>query len=294
MIRVQTENFGMQTTLKCATKKGPWHVEKHIHQFWEIILVREGELTVEADDFRGVAKAGDIVLISPFRVHSYESQGYVDIWLSVFSDSFVSDFKDASILYYTSKTPIFTPNEKLLAYFKSRLVDTGEQFIYDNLPLFRRMKAALFAIYEQYTTNLPTVTSGKSGLASTPVLALMLYLSEHFTEDLTLDTVSKAIGYNPEYISHCLTDIEGINFRYILNSFRVDFAKKLLYSTDKTIPDIAVEAGFSCERSFHRVFSSMTGKTPAKYRKEWYYPHYITSDNVDFSLPGNVVDIGEN
>ena len=52
MIRVQTENFGMQTTLKCATKKGPWHVEKHIHQFWEIIFVREGELTVEEHRFK--------------------------------------------------------------------------------------------------------------------------------------------------------------------------------------------------------------------------------------------------
>lgn len=291
MIRVQTENFGLHSTIKCTTKKGPYHVERHIHQFWELVYIREGSLSIEVDNYKGVANAGDIVLISPFKTHSYSTPDYSNIWLAVFSDDFICDFTNDGDIYYVSETPIFKPTKQLLNYFMTKLVDTGEAFIYDNNPLFRRMKAAIYAIYEEYTRIVPITVANKNTAASSPMLAVMIYLSKHFKENLTLPIVAKNVGYNPEYISHCLQEIEGVNFRYLLNSFRVDYAKRLLYSTTKSIPDIATEVGFSCERSFHRVFNTMTGKTPSKYRKDWYYPHYITSDNVDFSLSEDIIDI---
>ena len=292
MIRVQTENYGNQSTIKCTTKKGPYHVERHIHQFWELVYVRDGSLSFTVDGYKGVANAGDIILVSPFRTHSYSTPDYSDIWLALFSDDFVCDFANDGNMYYVSETPIFKPSKQLLSYFKTKLVDTGEVFIYNNNPLFRRMKAAIYPIYEEYTRSVSVTLENKNAAATTPILAVMMYLSNHYKENVTLAVVSKNIGYNPEYISQCLQELEGVNFRYLLNSFRVDHAKVLLYSTSKSIPDIASEVGFSCERSFHRVFASMTGKTPSKYRKDWYYPKYITSENVDFSLPEKIVDIG--
>lgn len=292
MIRVQTENFGKQSTIKCATKKGPYSLGKHIHQFWEIIYVRDGEIRYNVDEQKGVAKAGDVIIVSPFRTHSYNAPVYCDIWLCLFTDDFISDFSLEGDFYYTCENPVFTPSKQVLSYFKTKLVDTGETFIYDNPPLFRRMKAAIFAIYEEYTAKTPTAISNKNAVASSPMLSVMVYLSNHFKENLTLSQVAKKVGYNPDYISQCLKDLEGVNFRYMLNSFRVEYAKKLLYSTDKSIPDVASEVGFTCERSFHRAFTTMTGKTPSKFRKQWYTPKYVTSDNVDFSLTDGIVDIG--
>ena len=49
MIRIHATNFGFETALRCSTKKGQYFVEPHLHQFPEIVLVREGALDVIID-----------------------------------------------------------------------------------------------------------------------------------------------------------------------------------------------------------------------------------------------------
>ncbi len=58
-------------------------------------------------------------------------------------------------------------------------------------------------------------------------------------------------------------------YRMIINRYRVGEAmKRLLEHPERSILDIAYEAGFSGKSSFHRSFIDMTGKTPSRYRKE--------------------------
>ena len=68
-----------------------------------------------------------------------------------------------------------------------------------------------------------------------------------------------------------------MNFRTLLNSFRVERSKELLRKTQDKIIDIALECGFSCERSFHRAFLSIMGTTPGEYRKNELVMDFVTS-----------------
>ena len=96
---------------------------------------------------------------------------------------------------------------------------------------------------------------------------ILIYMSEHFREDISQQTLGRALGYHPRYISNCFDAIPNLNFRGMLNSLRIEYAKHLLLSTDLSIADIAVDSGFSGERSFHRAFMSIVGITPGQYRR---------------------------
>ncbi len=89
--------------------------------------------------------------------------------------------------------------------------------------------------------------------------------------DLNLDDLTSKLGTNRTYVSRLINNKTQYNFRDYINSYRIRFVKEMLAS-DKgerlTLEKIAIEAGFSSESSFYRVFSKMEGTTPAKYRKK--------------------------
>lgn len=93
----------------------------------------------------------------------------------------------------------------------------------------------------------------------------MSYLEEHFTEKITLEQLSKAIGVNRVYASKMFSKyLNGITFTEVLSHIRLNRAIRLLRQT--TVTQAALESGFGSVRQFNRIFKKVTGKTPREYR----------------------------
>lgn len=103
---------------------------------------------------------------------------------------------------------------------------------------------------------------------------LTAYMQEkapHKEMGLKVDVLAARIGI-PEYrlrkaINHGL----GFrNFNVFLNSYRIQAAKESLEqgSTDQSILDISIDAGFKSLTSFNKAFKEFTGLTPSEYRKQ--------------------------
>ena len=93
----------------------------------------------------------------------------------------------------------------------------------------------------------------------------------YLKNDLTLKTVSEIIGINPNYISQAINRHYGFGFNDFINSYRVDLAKELIVSPQKsmfTIEAIAEEAGFKSKSTFNNAFKKKLGITPSEYRKK--------------------------
>ena len=92
------------------------------------------------------------------------------------------------------------------------------------------------------------------------------YISAHYTEPLSLTTLSSAVGVRNAHLSRLFSErVEG-GFQHYLQILRVEKAKALLTTSDRTISEIMFESGFSDQRTFNRVFKCLTGKTPREYR----------------------------
>ena len=87
-------------------------------------------------------------------------------------------------------------------------------------------------------------------------------------EALTLQFLSRKLGYSEYYISRKFREISGMQFREYLRCRRLAFALKEIRDTDRKILDIAMAYGFSSNEAFTRAFKETYGITPSAYRKK--------------------------
>ncbi len=183
-----------------------------------------------------------------------------------FSDNFVHDIISETDLYKKREKCVFQASKALRSYIDERLLDVEEEPLSLTNELIRFFKATLHSIFEEYLRQVPeTVEEYEYHNVTSKIIN---YMNEHYTENVTLKSVGKKLGYSPKYISDSIGKIEGLNFRYILNSFRIEKSTNLLRTTNLKVTDIAFECGFASERSFRRVFLKMVGQSPLKYRHE--------------------------
>ena len=276
MITVQGSNFGAKSAIKCSSKKGQYSLGEHLHQFSEIVFVKKGSIRITVDGKSEIARANDIAVIFPFQVHSFDTDDFCDIQLCLFSNDLLPEFILPDRIYSPGENAVFSPTYELLIYIKNKIPDTAEEIIYmndENLNVFRRVKAALFAIHEEYSTK---VSPAKLNSREKILPLTLTWMRNHFKENVTMADAAHDLGYAEGYISHSLECIKSMNFRGLLNSFRIEHARSLLRKTDAKIIDIALECGFTCERSFHRAFLSIVGMTPGEYRKRGANMMYVT------------------
>ena len=263
---IQLQNFGHNSSVKSMYYDGVYECVERIHQFPEIVCVMAGEIEITVDGKVETVKAGDIAVITPFRVHSFKTPEYCKIWIGVISSDFAEEFISAENAYSNGETAAFTPTKSLFDYLCEHLPPKYDipTVLDGDVVAYRKVKALVYAVFEEYVRKVP---QRKKNVKADALSAALLYMSNHFTEDISLMSVSEAVGYTPTYISHCISVIPGMNFRKLLNSLRVDRAKMYILKGNLKMIDVALECGFSGERSFNRAFLDITGMTPSQYRK---------------------------
>ena len=263
-MQVHHKNFGSKTSIRCGFINGLYNYPEHIHQFPEIVYVKDGSMQITVDDKTETMAKGDIAVIAPFRNHSFSTERHVNRWLCVFSNDFVANFLSEEEFFSVRENSVFHASDELIAYMEGHLLDSGELFFNLTEETIREFRAVIFAVYEEY---LRKVRCKKKRIQNKALTSILFYISEHYREELSLAAIGSALGYSPKYVSLCLSDIDELNLTDLVNSFRIDHAKNLLCNTENRMVDIALECGFSTERSFYRAFQKMTGITPGAYRK---------------------------
>ena len=93
------------------------------------------------------------------------------------------------------------------------------------------------------------------------------YIQRHFTEnDLSLGKVAGAIGVSPNHLSHLFSQKTGHTFVEYLTQLRLDFAKKLMKTTELTSAEIGMKVGYSDAHYFYYIFKKTLDMTPKEYR----------------------------
>lgn len=261
---LQNRNFGFELSMRSNHHEGKHDYAEHIHQFMEVLFVLKGSIEVDYNGLTQTAHEGDLAVIPPFQRHSYHTPEYCKIWVGVISSDWVADFFPLDSFPIT-KTAVFTPSPAVLAYVKENIpyphgILKATQISQE---MYRKTKALYYAILNEYFLK---TTLTESLLHTDALSSLYMYVYKHYKEPITLKETAAAIGYTPNYISHCLSVIPNTNFRTLVNSARLEHAKKLLSSTEMKIIDIALDSGFLSESVFYDVFVKHTGMTPRTYR----------------------------
>lgn len=98
---------------------------------------------------------------------------------------------------------------------------------------------------------------------------LIIYLSAHFQEDISLSQAAEMTQISISYFTKCFRDITGKSFYSYLRDLRIEHACKLLTQTNSTIAKIAELCGFSDQFYFSKLFKKITGIPPGAYRSNF-------------------------
>ena len=99
------------------------------------------------------------------------------------------------------------------------------------------------------------------------LLRAVQHMRTHLHHSLTRDDVARIAGVSPGHFSKLMTERVGRSFSQLLTQIRVDHAKELLRTTDKTLTDIALSCGFCDQSHMNKVFRMTGSLSPGKYRK---------------------------
>ncbi|MED4599972.1 AraC family transcriptional regulator [Paenibacillus validus] len=99
------------------------------------------------------------------------------------------------------------------------------------------------------------------------VRRILQYINQHFTENITLADLSKALHLNKYYICHSFKEVTGYTVNNYLMSKRIEEAKKLLLTTNEPVSAIAEKIGFNTSVHFSRSFKQYAGVSPQIFRK---------------------------
>lgn len=98
------------------------------------------------------------------------------------------------------------------------------------------------------------------------IYEIVHFLKRNFAVAPGAEQMAKRLGISYSYMCRILSDNLGTGYCSLLNSVRIENAKKLLLSTDKNITEIGFDCGFGDSSYFIKMFKKTVGVTPKQYR----------------------------
>jgi AraC-like DNA-binding protein/ligand-binding sensor protein len=152
-------------------------------------------------------------------------------------------------------------NEKELreSFFNTRVLSSREhESVVKLLSIFAEHLSMVSnrIILQEQNAEPPAITRAKQ------------YISEHQTEELSLDQVAKSVHTSKFYFCKMFRKATGINFTDYLSRVRTERAKNLLLNPNLRVSEIAYEVGFQSLTHFNRVFKRILGQSPTDYRSQ--------------------------
>jgi AraC-like DNA-binding protein len=244
----------------------------HYHEEIELLFVLTGTLICHVNDKSYTAVAGDIVFINSSVPHGTSTPCDDLIYgLLQFRDDRIRDKENAKILKYSIKyqglaeepVKIFRSPEMMEEYKRIYEEAKGQRQAYDTMIKGSVLKitAALYRLSILcHSDDFYDTAKGKK------MLPALSYINKNYNETITLEEVSKLLGFNESYFCRLFKLATGTTFTEYLNFVRICKAEKLLSEGGESILDIATAVGFSSVSYFNRIFKKYKSCSPGFYR----------------------------
>jgi AraC-like DNA-binding protein/ligand-binding sensor protein len=143
------------------------------------------------------------------------------------------------------------------AYFDSRVMSAREH----------ESVVKLLSIFAEHLSMVSNQILVRQENAEPPMISrAKQFIAGHFTEQLSLGQVAKAVNTSTFYFCKMFKKFTGLNFTEYLSRVRIENSRNLLLNPNLRISEIAYEAGFQSLTHFNRVFKRIVGQSPTGFR----------------------------
>ena len=262
MYLVDIENVNFEKNYFTAERHTDVSCPVHLHYAMEIVCATHGVVEMTVNGSKHAIHAGECILILPFDAHSFETPCASECFVLVFSPELTPDAY-ALLRDKTAREPICTPNAAVFAMC--------DEYLPVNTPPTDaiRIRAVLYPLLAEILSKCEFVPA-KRQYEGSVFLDAIRYISRNFrTKDVSLTATAAALGVHRVYLSRTFRESCGMQYTKYVNSVRASYAARLLREqAEKSISEIAYEAGFGSIRSFNREFKELYGVCPAEFLQQ--------------------------
>jgi AraC-like DNA-binding protein len=254
-------------------KSGNW--DYHLHDSYEIYFLLEGTINYFIGKTIYTLKPGDLIVINSNEIHTHSLQS--------------NDNYDRILIMFDPKVLrlLNSPDFNLLSCFENRnngernkltlrrtqveellnITNRMDTVNSDDFPGNKLLKLSYFiellvfinkAFLENSETSEDTVRNEK-------LLPVLNYIEDNIDVDLSLEAIEKKFFINRYYLSRIFKASVGISIHKYIILKRIVKAKTLL-AQGYDVTDTCYRCGFKDYSNFLKMFKSIVGVSPAKYR----------------------------
>lgn len=243
-----------------------WESVLHTHHFTELFFVvsGKGNFSIEGETF--CVQPDDVIIVNPNVSHiefgdkrnnlEYIVLGIENLKFSFQEKEHNPDYEIRN--FRESKAD-------LLFYLQQILKETHEKRENYSIICHDLLESFLLLLSRKIQTELSFEPSKR---ALQECRFVEQYLNEHFSEDITLQTLSDITFRNKYYLGHIFKEYKGMSPINYLIKLRIQEAMNLLENSNYSIAKICQAVGFSSQSYFTQVFKRETGISPNKYRQQ--------------------------
>ena len=244
------------------------HVQDPIYRpagfpVWQLFYGVSGSGEFVTDGWRGILRPGQAALLAPNEAHSYQSLGGNWILHYVGFEGKLCQKLMASL--GLGQSGLFSPArpELLLGHLK-----TLERFLLEDRSDSALLSSKeLYSLLLDFSQSLSRLPDSRYTEVTGMEKEMILYLEDHYREDISLDALAAHFHRTPEYLCGIFKAATGETISHCLRRIRIHRAKVLLMDLpDAGIREICDACGFHSVSYFGKVFREATGFTPQGYR----------------------------
>ena len=230
---------------------------RHTHRFASFSFVLAGGYIENYGRKAPARRASTIVFHPPGESHAVDFQDGTRILSVEINFEKLASIREQSIVFDASASH----RTATIAYLGQRLyhefqqIDEFSKLAIEGLILELLAEASRSKIGAREKTIPRWLTRAKD------------FLSENFTESLTVEELSKIADVHPVHLARVFREKFGCTVGDYLRRRRVEFAAEQISKTRTPLCEIAQAAGFADQSHLNKIFKNAFGLTPAEYRK---------------------------
>lgn len=249
-----------------------WHVVNdvclpHFHSSIEFVYVTDGELKVTLNGVPSFLKKGQMLIVSSYTVHFYETVTASEAIILIVPLDFIPTY-NKMLAQNDFIRNVYQDSSGKSSEILHCMRILSENSVNDKKLSANIIKGYIYVIIGILIENVG-LTHNKNDPNRSTAKDILIYLQDHYLSPVSLQLLAKNFGYSASRFSHIFNSCFGCTIAEYVNTLRCRHASGLLIDDSVPIINAAMGSGFNSMRTFYRSFQHCYGVTPSQYRDNY-------------------------